>query len=466
MACAKPNSIAPSISFARLPVSEDQRGQRDESQATGLALPEQLVHLDGQKRAGEPGQRARDRHPGVAERCDTNAEAPRRLGVLPGRTQAQPEPGAVQDEHRGDRDARRPPAPWATCSGKPDPSPRGATRAGGCRWPRDRGSPGPTGSPGRRTAAPRNLASPMATRLMTTPDTMWSTRSVTVARAWTSENRSPAAAPTSSPTMGPCSIAPHAPMTVPTIIIPSSPMFTMPERSQNRPPSPARIDDREVGERDRDRRSEVEERHQASPPRGPAPAPSPGLAAGAGPGPARETSYATTTDRIRTPCRMMRISRGTSVRIWMPSSPARQHPDQDRGQRDAGGMVPAQEGDPDPGEPELRLVVDAEVAPRPAGACSPTIPASAPEIRNTLICAAPIETPPASADPPRTRPREPRSPSRVRYRKNHTSDARQSAIGNSQVRWTDVRDLLAEPERRGRARGSGPCRRTRRCAGR
>ena len=80
----------------------------------------------------------------------------------------------------------------------------------------------------------------MATTLMTTPETMWSTLNVTVASACTIEKISPDPAPISNPAVGPYSIVPQAPMTVPMIMIPSRPMLTIPERSLNSPPSAAR----------------------------------------------------------------------------------------------------------------------------------------------------------------------------------------------------------------------------------
>ena len=45
----------------------------------------------------------------------------------------------------------------------------------------------------------RNRARPTATRLITTPDTMWSTRNVTVASAWIDANSGSARSPISSP---------------------------------------------------------------------------------------------------------------------------------------------------------------------------------------------------------------------------------------------------------------------------
>ena len=96
----------------------------------------------------------------------------------------------------------------------------------------------------------RKRARPMATRLITTPDTIWSTRNVIVAIAWMLANNAPATSPTNRPISGPQGwphpisvvkvTVPHDPVTVPMIIMPSRPMFTMPERSLYRPPSPVR----------------------------------------------------------------------------------------------------------------------------------------------------------------------------------------------------------------------------------
>ena len=97
----------------------------------------------------------------------------------------------------------------------------------------------------------RNRASPTATRLITTPDTIWSTLKVTVASAWIEANSAPAIIPIRMPMSGPHGSpqpsdrvvkknVPHDPVTVPMIIMPSRPMFTMPERSLNSPPRPVR----------------------------------------------------------------------------------------------------------------------------------------------------------------------------------------------------------------------------------
>ena len=87
-------------------------------------------------------------------------------------------------------------------------------------------------------------------RLITTPDTMWSTRNEIVATACRLAKIAPQSAPNSRPRIGPQTVptptvsvkkrAPNAPVTVPTIINPSRPMFTIPERSLNSPPRPVR----------------------------------------------------------------------------------------------------------------------------------------------------------------------------------------------------------------------------------
>jgi hypothetical protein len=90
------------------------------------------------------------------------------------------------------------------------------------------------------TRSDRYRARPGARMLIATPDTIWSTPNWTVAIAWSRPPRAPPTSPATSPHQGePNSSAPHAPHQVPRIIMPSSPMLTMPERSANRPPSPA-----------------------------------------------------------------------------------------------------------------------------------------------------------------------------------------------------------------------------------
>ena len=86
----------------------------------------------------------------------------------------------------------------------------------------------------------RNWVNPAPRMLMATPETMWSTPKPTVAMAWSRPPTAPPSMPMMTPCHGPNSMQPQAPKKVPRIIIPSRPMLTMPARSDQRPPSPAR----------------------------------------------------------------------------------------------------------------------------------------------------------------------------------------------------------------------------------
>src|SRR6266508_5084118 len=81
---------------------------------------------------------------------------------------------------------------------------------------------------------------PRARTLMATPDTIWSTRKVTVATAWMRATSVPASTAMSRPAAAPKRSAPQAPNQVPKIIMPSMPMLTTPERSLNSAPRVAR----------------------------------------------------------------------------------------------------------------------------------------------------------------------------------------------------------------------------------
>ena len=72
----------------------------------------------------------------------------------------------------------------------------------------------------------------------------------------------------------------------------------------------------------------------------------------------------------------------------------------------------------------------------------PTSPASAPDSRNSLTCTAPIEMPPARADPGEAPTARASYPSRMRRRMNHTTAAATSASGSSH----DSRALEADAE--------------------
>ena len=83
-------------------------------------------------------------------------------------------------------------------------------------------------------------ATPGAMMLMAKPETMWLTPNVTVARACSRPPRMPPMTPPTIAIHGPHS-QPHQPAkTVPMIIMPSRPMFTVPLRSAKRPARPAR----------------------------------------------------------------------------------------------------------------------------------------------------------------------------------------------------------------------------------
>ena len=77
-----------------------------------------------------------------------------------------------------------------------------------------------------------------ARMLMAKPATMWLTPNVVVTTASSRPPKNPPTTPPSSAPHGPYSQPHQPPNTVPRIIIPSSPMFTVPLRSAYRPPSP------------------------------------------------------------------------------------------------------------------------------------------------------------------------------------------------------------------------------------
>ena len=115
----------------RVPVRQDQRGERDEPQAERLPLAPAVGDLDGQERAGEPGEGARQQHALVPQGRDPHAEGAGGLGVLAARTQPQSPPRPVQRVGRREPRAGPPRAPWAAGSGTPAPAPTaGAERSG------------------------------------------------------------------------------------------------------------------------------------------------------------------------------------------------------------------------------------------------------------------------------------------------------------------------------------------------
>src|SRR3954451_20792476 len=96
----------------------------------------------------------------------------------------------------------------------------------------------PPCSPTNSTLA-MNRATPGARMLMANPATMWLTPNVTVANPRRSPPSSPPSAPPRTPNQGPCCQANQPPNTVPAVIMPSSPMLTVPLRSDHRPARPA-----------------------------------------------------------------------------------------------------------------------------------------------------------------------------------------------------------------------------------
>ena len=85
------------------------------------------------------------------------------------------------------------------------------------------------------------MVRPSARKLIAVPPTIWSARSVIEKNACSSPNSPPAHMPMSSPSVQvPVTSEPQTAKNAPLSIIPSSPMFTTPERSENRPPSDAK----------------------------------------------------------------------------------------------------------------------------------------------------------------------------------------------------------------------------------
>jgi hypothetical protein len=83
---------------------------------------------------------------------------------------------------------------------------------------------------------------PRARKLTATPPTIWSARRWIAKTACTTASRPPEMIPiTSPPTQLPVLSAPQIPQNAPISIIPSRPMFTTPERSENMPPIAAKV---------------------------------------------------------------------------------------------------------------------------------------------------------------------------------------------------------------------------------
>ena len=83
---------------------------------------------------------------------------------------------------------------------------------------------------------------PNARKFSAVPETIWSARSETEKIAWISASRPPAAIPISTPRYQvPVRSAPSTAKNAPVSSMPSSAMLMTPLRSENRPPSEAKI---------------------------------------------------------------------------------------------------------------------------------------------------------------------------------------------------------------------------------
>jgi hypothetical protein len=92
-------------------------------------------------------------------------------------------------------------------------------------------------------AAPSNMlrqanrAMPGASRLMATPETVWSAVKVTDAKAWSAAMSIPQTPANKKPSHGlPVRWLPATPAKAPTAIMPSMAMLVTPERSETTPP--------------------------------------------------------------------------------------------------------------------------------------------------------------------------------------------------------------------------------------
>src|SRR5215218_9565731 len=83
---------------------------------------------------------------------------------------------------------------------------------------------------------------PSARKFTAVPPTIWSARRWIAKKAWTSASSPPEAIAIATPqTQLPVLSAPQMPQNAPISIMPSRPMFTTPERSENIPPSAAKV---------------------------------------------------------------------------------------------------------------------------------------------------------------------------------------------------------------------------------
>ena len=87
----------------------------------------------------------------------------------------------------------------------------------------------------------RYVVSPSAIRLIAVPPTIWSARKVIEKKACSRPKTPPERIPIARPVIQlPVTSAPQIAKNAPVSIMPSSPMFTTPERSENSPPRDAK----------------------------------------------------------------------------------------------------------------------------------------------------------------------------------------------------------------------------------
>ena len=242
---------------ARPPVAEDHRGEADVAAAAGLALQVDVRGDQGEEGAAEAGEAAGDGDRRVLVGVHVDAERFGRDRVLAAGAQTQAEgrppqqpPGADEQRDGDDGDqetsvSRPPMMParsetrnqwWFWIDSRPEDRPGTLKLGSGSAGGDCLGLPPLTwASPPLKNSLDRYCVTPSASRLMATPETMWSTPKVTVATAWSRPPRAPPTMPAAGRARGSTASRPSRRRTVPRIIMPSRPMLTTPARSDHRP---------------------------------------------------------------------------------------------------------------------------------------------------------------------------------------------------------------------------------------
>ena len=108
-ALEKPNSRQRRSGAERLPVAEDDRGQRDEAAARGHVLVERVDEPDREERAAGGREHARGDHRAVADAVDVDPHRVGRARMLADRADPEPERGLEQNDlGERDQDQREP----------------------------------------------------------------------------------------------------------------------------------------------------------------------------------------------------------------------------------------------------------------------------------------------------------------------------------------------------------------------